>query len=109
MGCCNGTLGSSGGSFGIRVGCTLGMVAFGSNREECGATLDVAVLCDGAVDSAVGAVVLENMSDSWRTARIWASPSVLNGEAGAGCKRASASIRAASAALSAEEVAGMSS
>ena len=109
MGRVNGTLGSSGGSFGILVGCILGMVAFGSNREECGATLDVVMLCDGGIMSAVGAVVMENMSDSWRTARIWASPSVLNGEAGAGCSRASASIRAASAALSAEEDVGMSS
>ena len=35
-GCRTGTLGSSGGSF--IVGCTLGMVALGSNREECGMT-----------------------------------------------------------------------
>ena len=37
-GCWKGTLGSSGGSF--IVGCTLGMVAFGSNREECGMARD---------------------------------------------------------------------
>ena len=37
-GCRKGTLGSSGGS--LFVGCTLGMVAFGSNREECGMARD---------------------------------------------------------------------
>ena len=48
-----------------------------------------------------------NSSESCRSARIWAPPNVLKGDAGAGLSSASANILAALVALLADEVAGM--
>ena len=101
-----GTLGSCGG---IIVGCTLGMVALGSNRAECGTPCDGGWLSLCGLVSSTGSAAVEKMSASCRTARIWSSPRVLKGDAGAGLRSASASILAASAALSADDVWGMSS
>ena len=55
----------------------------------------------------MGSVAVVKMSASWRTARIWAFPNVSNGDAGEGLRRAVVSIRAASAAFSADNVRGI--
>ena len=53
------------------------------------------------------AAVAEKMFDSCWRARVWESPKVAKGDAGAGCNNASVSIRAALFALSADDVVGM--
>ena len=87
----HGTLGICGVSI-ISVGCTLGMVALGSNREGCGTIVDccwrrvagvgrvlVVVRCGVSV-----LVATEKILERRRMALICSSPRVLNGEAGAG-------------------------
>ena len=63
----------------------------------------------GAPTEGVGAVaaVAEKIFDNCWRARVWESPKVAKGDAGAGCNNASVSIRAASFALSADDVFGM--
>ena len=111
-GAVRGTLGSCGVSSGIIVGCILGMIALGSNREGCGTTGVGELFPPGMVVaplSGVGgrAVATEKISASCCIARICSLPRVSKGEAGAGLRRASASILAASAALSDDELCGM--
>ena len=69
-----------------------------------GRTLDDIIV---VVDECSG-IAHVNSSESCRSARIWASPNVLKGDAGAGLSSASANILAALVALLADEVAGMS-
>ena len=102
-------------SAGISVGRILGMIALGSNREGCGMIGGGTcwLVCGGLegvrlLSLVVSDVVMEKMSESWRSARICSLPNVWKGAAGAGLRRASARIRAASEALSAEELLGMS-
>ena len=87
----HGTLGTCG-ALTINVGCTLGMVALGSNREGCG----TAVVCRWRRVAGVGkalvvercgvsvVVATEKILESCWMALIWSSPRVSNGEAGAG-------------------------
>ena len=61
----------------------------------------------GGNDGCADGMVALKRSASWRMARICAFTNERKGDAGAGLSSASASILAASAALSAEEVASM--
>ena len=99
----------------INVGCTLGMVALGSNREGCGiignccwrqvagvGRMVASVRCGVSV-----VVATEKSLERRRMAFSWSSPSVSNGDAGAGSRSASTSILAASAALLDAELLGI--
>ena len=57
-------------------------------------------------EGAVAAVAEKILNSCWR-ACVWESPKVANGDAGAGCNNALVSIRAASFALSADDVVGI--
>ena len=116
--------------------CTLGDVGRGARRSRTCTLGDVAPMSCGGVEVAVGgrAVgtlgsdggVVSNVRECssgvvamgagmvhWKssasllTARICSVPSVMNGEAGIGLRRASASMRAAVIALSVDDVAGI--
>ena len=107
-GICTGTLGDGGiiigtlgdGTFGCRI-CTLG------DGARMGGDCDLCIGAVSGVDGFGSGMVVLNRSDSWRMARICLLPNERKGDAGAGCRSASASILAASAALSVDEVVGI--
>ena len=95
---------------GARIGAGVGLNAGASTLEggACiggGAALSAGAI--GGVGRCMDETTVLNRSASWWMARICTFPNNRNGDAGTGFSIISASILAASAALSAEEVAGM--
>ena len=104
----SGTLGdSAGGNAGCGAGCgggaTRGSGTLGDSVGAGGRRGGVGV----GLSAGTRGMDAEKRSESVRRALVYSVPKIRNGEAGAGCRSALASILAASAALSLDNVAGM--